>query len=409
MSPETQSYHFEKEIRTPAGQVYDAFTNSSVLRQWLSDIVVLDAKPGGHILMAWNSGFYTAGEYLELEPNKKVVFSWMGRGEPGQTKVEVNISGKGDVTQLQLEHSGVGSGPEWDHTIEEIKEGWTSGLDNLASVLEIGEDMRFTRRPMMGIGLNDFNEEIAQVLGVPVSQGVRIDNTLEGMGAQAAGLGTNDVIVTLAGRQVNSFPDLAAALQKHRSGDKVEVLFYRGREKKSVTMTLSGRPIPAIPDTIAELAEKVRLRYAGISRDMDGFLDSVTDEEASHRPAPEEWCIKDVMAHLIHDERGTLNSIGEVVGEWEPYYNETPGNQQFRIEATRVVYPTLSELRNELKRAFEEIVELYAHLPETFRAHKSGYWRLAYLGLDSPFHYETHLEQMQAALKSARERIPRPS
>ena len=402
MSANTQSSYYEKDIHSPAAQVYQAFTNSSILRQWLSDIAVLDAKPGGHIYLAWNSGFYTAGEIVELEPNKKVVFTWHGRGEPGQTRVEVDIAAKGANAQVQLKHSGVGTGKDWDRSIEEIKEGWTSGLDNLVSVLEKGEDMRFTRRPMMGIGLNDFNEEIAQHIGVPVSQGVRIDNTMEGMGAQAAGLGTNDVIVTLAGRQVMDFPDIAAALQKHRSGDQVEVEFYRGPAKKSVTLTLSGRPLPPIPTTIAELAEKVRSRYAEINRHMDEFLDGVSDEEASHRPAPEEWCIKDVLAHLIHGERGTLNYMGEVVGEWESHYSETGGNQQFYIEATRAVYPSLLELRNELKRSFQEVVEMYTHLPEDFTAHKSGYWRLAFAGLDSPFHYDAHLEQMQAALQSAR-------
>jgi len=404
MSPNSQSYTFEKEIAATPSLVYQAFINSTHLRQWLSDIAIMDAKPGGHIYMVWNSGFYTAGEFVELEPNKKVVFTWLGRGEPAQTKVEVNIFDKGGNTRLQLKHSGVGTGEEWKNVISEIQSGWPSSLENLTSLLETGEDMRFTRRPMLGIGLNDFNEEIAQHLGVPVNQGVRIDNTIEGMGAHAAGLQSNDVIVEIGGSQIINYSDLTTALQKHRSGDQVEVQFYRGSEKKAITMTLSGRPIPTIPATIADLAEQMRSRYANINRDMDGFLENVSDEEASYQPSPGEWSIKDVLAHLIHGERGFQNYMGEVVGERESHYDEFPANQQFRNEATLAVYPTLSELRQELKRAFQETAELYAHLPENFPAHKSGYWRLAYTGLENPFHYQAHLEQMQAALQAARKK-----
>lgn len=111
-----------------------------------------------------------------------------------------------------------------------------------------------------------------------------------------------------------------------------------------------------------------------------------------------------MLAHLIHGECGFQNYIGEVVGEQESHYDEFPANQQFRNEATLAVYPTLSELRQELNRAFQETAELYAHLPENFPAHKSSYWRLAYAGLENPFHYQVHLKQMQAALQATREK-----
>jgi hypothetical protein len=45
-------------------------------------------------------------------------------------------------------------------------------LDNLVSVLETGEDLRFTLRPMIGIGASDFDEEIARQIGVPGNMGI---------------------------------------------------------------------------------------------------------------------------------------------------------------------------------------------------------------------------------------------
>ena len=403
MSPNNQAYTFEKEMLAPASQVYQAFTNSTFARQWLSDNAIINARPGGHIFLVWNSGFYSSGEFVELIPDKKVVFTWSGRNEPGQTRIEVDLFEKGENTQVILKHSGIGAGEEWNQMVAELQEGWASGMENLASLLETGEDLRFTRRPMLGIGLNDFNAEIAQQLGVPVNEGLRIDSTIEGMGAQTAGLQSNDVIVAMGGYKVINFSDLATVLQRHRAGDPVEVQFYRGPEKRTVTMTLSGRPMPTLANTIGELADQAKARYAQINHDIDSFLEDVSQEEAAHKPAPAEWRIMDVLAHLIYDERAIQSFIAEVVCSREPHYDEYPSNQEFTNQATIAVYPTLSAIHQELKHAFQETTELYAHLPESFLPNKQGFWRLAYSVADQPIHYQAHLDQMRSALKSARE------
>jgi uncharacterized protein YndB with AHSA1/START domain/uncharacterized damage-inducible protein DinB len=406
MPTETQSFSFEKTVTAAPDQVYRAFTNSTHLRGWLSDIAIADPRPFGRIYMAWNSGFYTNGEFVELELDRKVVFTWLGRNEPGQTRVEVMIYPQGSDSRVQLKHSGVGSGDEWAKVIEEIRTGWTASLENLAALMDTGEDLRLTRRPMMGITLNDFNEEIARRLGVPVSQGIRIDTTVEGMGAQTAGLESNDVIISMGGYKVLGFSDIANALQGHRAGDELEVQFYRGPEKKTIMMTLSGRSVPTTPATVAELAEKVRARYEEINRNLDEFLANISEEEAAHQPAPGEWSIKDVLAHLIHDERGFHNYITQVVDEHEAHYDDYPSNMQFLNDAMMSVYPTLAELRQALRHATQESVELFEHLPESFREHKGSFWRLVYAALSDPYHYIAHMEQMQAALAAARETQP---
>jgi S1-C subfamily serine protease len=64
---------------------------------------------------------------------------------------------------------------------------------------------------MLGIMLSDFNAEIAKSMGLPVSSGVRIDGTVPGMGAEAAGLQSGDVIVGMAGYPVGDFSSLTHA------------------------------------------------------------------------------------------------------------------------------------------------------------------------------------------------------
>jgi hypothetical protein len=255
---------------------------------------------------------------------------------------------------------------------------------------------------MLGITIGEFNEERARKLGVPVTEGIRLDGVVEGMGAEAAGLQSNDVIIRLAGKPIARFDELANALQHQRAGNKVEVVFYRGPDKKTITMELSRRPMPRIPWTAKELAERVSQINAGIQEQLKKFLEGVTDQEASFKPAPDEWNIKENLAHLIHSERGNQFYTAELITGFERHQDDYGDNVNPQIEATVAIYPTVEDLFEEYKRACAETVELFARLPEKFIARKGTYWRLAYGVIEDPYHFQSHLAQMQAALDAAR-------
>jgi uncharacterized protein YndB with AHSA1/START domain len=398
----TQILSFTQAVKAPPDVVYRAFTNATALREWLCDAASVLPHPGGRLYLAWNSGYYTSGEYTVTQPGEKIAFTWRGRGEPSQTEVQVSLAASDGRTLVTLEHLGLGMDDEWRKTFEEVEVGWKTGLENLASVLETGEDMRFTRRPMLGITVGDYDDERAKALGVPVAQGIRLDGTLEGMGAYAAGLQGNDVIVGMAGHPVTDYPSLTNALQKHRSGDEIEVEFFRGGEKKTVSMRLSQRPVPEIPGTAAELAKAVRPRYAEMEAELDKLLQGVSDEEASYRPAEGEWTLKENLAHLLQGERGLHFFIADLITGEERVSDGFGDNVQAQVEATVAAYPTLADLREELRHNSKETVEFLARLPESFVAEKRSYWRVAYYVLDAPYHLRGHIEQMQAAIGAAR-------
>ncbi len=245
----TQTLTFEKQVKAAPHIVYEAFTNSTSLREWFCDFASVDPRAGGRVILGWNSGFYAAGEYLEVAKNEKVALTWYGRDEPVSTRVVIQLTKLDDGTQILLEHQEVGTGPDWEATTEEIDKGWNSSLENLASVLDTGEDLRFTQRPMLGITVSDFNEQIAQQMGIPIGEGIRIDSAIDGMGASAAGLQGGDVIVSMDGKATTGFYSLSAVLSGRRAGDKVEVVFYRSAEQHTIMMELSGRPLPEIPPT----------------------------------------------------------------------------------------------------------------------------------------------------------------
>lgn len=397
------SFEFHQRVKATPAQAFFAWTNATALKEWFCDIATLDPKPGGRFYTAWNSGYYAAGEFTSIEPDQKVCFTWYGRSEPSPSLVEITLTETDDGTLIKVLHSGIGEGEEWASTREEIKSGWDDSLDNLASVLETGKDLRLVLRPMLGIGLNDFNAEVAIQLGVPVSHGVRLDTTLEGMGAQAAGLQKDDVLVSLDDEPLLDYNSLAIALQGHRAGEKVEVVFYRGAEKKSVNMELSHRRIPDIPATIAELADEFKKRRSSLLDEFDTFFAGVSENEASFKPDPHEWSIKEVLAHLIQGEQSWQQYLADLLDGQERWSDDYSGNQQPWIEATVSAYATLDNLVKEWKCCIAVSHAFLADIPADFpEKRKATYWRIAYNALDAPFHEHGHLDQMRETLKTCR-------
>ena len=359
----------EQCIKASPAQVYYAFTHAIALHEWLCDFATVAARPGGRMYLWWHGDFYSAGEYVSLEENKSVVFKWFGRGDPAPSEVAVSIEEKDGGMRITLSHT-VPDGKDWETRAKGFKAEWDSTLPNLASVLETGLDRRIFDRPMLGINISDFSPEIARALGVPVTQGTRIDSPLETMGAYKAGLRKDDVLVQFNGKPItNDFGSLVTALQGKKGGDEVEVVFYRGPEKKTVIMELSKRPVPEIPWQPAELARQVRAKYDESLAALEQCFQGVTEAEADHEPAAGEWSAKQTLAHLIQTERNWIANLDDVVGGYERLANEA--------------------------------VAFLAALPPEFVARKCSYYQAAWQMLEAQSHTFSHVEQIKSAIAAA--------
>ena len=397
----SQSATSTQFINTSSEKIYLAFTRSLLLRQWLCDFATVHPRPGGRMYLWWNGDFYSAGEYLELEQNRKVKFKWHSRVDPAPSEVTITLTPKGDGTQVSMEHT-VPDGEDWKQRLANFKQEWDSTLPNLASLLETGLDRRIYDRPMLGIQISDFNAEIAKAAGVPVTEGIRLADTIEGMGARAAGLLADDVIVEFNGKPVTiDFGSLTMALQGVKGGDIVKVVFYRGAEKHTVDMTLSKRPVWEVPSDPIELSRQARTKYDTALGLLQEVLAGVTDREASFSPAPGEWNARQVLAHLIHSERGFLANIDDLVGGFEHHIDDFGGNSTVHINATIVAYGSIEAMLGELKRLADETVAYLAALPPEFVTWKSNYRDLgtAFLYVT---HTESHVDQIRNAIHAAR-------
>jgi hypothetical protein len=264
--------------------------------------------------------------------------------------------------------------------------------------------MRIWNRPMIGIsGFSDFNAEIAEQLGVPVQEGARLDDLVDGMGAQKAGLKKNDILVEVAGKPITTdFSSFAVALQGKVGGDVVEVVFYRGPKKKTISMELSKRPEPEIPLDPEALGKLVRKIYDEAINTLEQHLEEVSERVADHKASPKDWSIKEVLAHLIHTERNWAINIAEIVGGYPRWADDWGGNIEAHIQATITAYPTVPALLDELKANITEVVALASALPKTFLERKSDYFNTAYTMINIQNHILSHIDQIDANATAAR-------
>jgi uncharacterized protein YndB with AHSA1/START domain len=397
-----QTLKIKRTIAQPPGEVYRMLTRAALLRTWLCDAAQFDARKGGRVYLYWNAGDAVTGTVTAAEPNKKVAFTWQGSGDPGLSKVIVALKGDNASTALTLAHE-VGVGKAWKAITEVMEQRWNDRLDNLKSVLETGEDLRLVRRPMLGItGMAQNDAETAAKLGVPVTSGIRIGGTVPGMGAEAAGLHADDVIVAMGKTKVQRFPQLTAALSQQKAGDTIPVAFYRGPQKHVLPMTLSRRPPVPMPATGMELAARAREMFERDDAELAQLFEGVSEEDAGCRPAPDEWSAKDVLAHIIQSERAALDFYMQVVSDSEPWFDDFDNELHARPLGLRRVFPAVPALLDELKRAEAETVAFLESLPPGYIAQKRNYWRLCQAFYFAPTHVHTHAEQIRNAIAAAR-------
>jgi len=400
METEMQAVRVSRKVKASPEAVYKAFTRDVGFREWLSDSAYTQNREGGKVLLAWNSGYAAIGSFEKLDKDKQVIFTWQDLGAPDVSQVQVDIEAEGAVSTVVVTHTGLTEGEALQERIDQIKKDWEQSLENLQSVLEDGLDLRITRRPMLGIVPDFMDDAVAKRLGLPENKGIRLGDVLDGMGAKAAGLQKDDVIVRMGEVDINTGQDLPKAIDGKFAGEPIAVGFYRAGKLQSVDMTLSGRWIPDVPPSAVGLAAELEKIYTQVLTELDEVLDGVSEDEASKPPAEGEWSAKAVVAHLTLGERDTQYYIGTLLSNDEAV--ATLINLPARIKAFLSVYPTLKDVRAELARAQKETVVMIREFPDEFVAYLPTYSRLGQGMLQGAFHPQLHFDQIRSAIEAAR-------
>ena len=92
--------------------VFAFFTDADRLIRWMGISAQVEPKPGGLLLVDVQEGYTARGQFREVVPVSRLVFTfgWEGNKEntpPGSSLVEINLSPQNGSTVLHFQHSGL--------------------------------------------------------------------------------------------------------------------------------------------------------------------------------------------------------------------------------------------------------------------------------------------------------------
>ncbi len=123
----------EQRIAAPPSTVYRYLTESDRWKLWQGADATLDARVGGLSSMIMGNGMNARGQFVELVPDKRVVFTWGWVDRPGippgSTTVEIELNATGEETLLVLTHRSI---PADEAPMQQM--GWRYYLPRLALV-----------------------------------------------------------------------------------------------------------------------------------------------------------------------------------------------------------------------------------------------------------------------------------
>jgi uncharacterized protein YndB with AHSA1/START domain len=123
----------EITIAAPADVVFAYFTDPAKHILWQGSAVQLEPRPGGRLRVEFGPGYVAAGEYLTIDPPRRLVFTWGWEEQgssvvpPGSSTVEITLTPDGESTIVRLRHSGLPIDTFAFHGA-----GWDEGLIALA-------------------------------------------------------------------------------------------------------------------------------------------------------------------------------------------------------------------------------------------------------------------------------------
>jgi uncharacterized protein YndB with AHSA1/START domain len=119
--------------------VFAYFVDPDKMVRWMGSRVELDARPGGIYTLDINAQARARGEYVEVVPPTRVVFTFGWEADqvvsPGSTTVEVTLTPDGDGTHVRLVHRGLLTA----EMREQHQHGWQHYLTRLSVAAGGGE------------------------------------------------------------------------------------------------------------------------------------------------------------------------------------------------------------------------------------------------------------------------------
>lgn len=167
-------------------------------------------------------------------------------------------------------------------------------------------------RGRLGVSIQSLSDQLAEYFGV--ENGALITSVLEDSPAQRAGLRAGDVIVGIAGKDVEGPADVMRALRDREAGP-VDLSIVRDRKARTISVELEERR--AGSGCAGAECEEWHVYWEDLSDQLGEWAERFGDEWAAHAESFEEWAkeLQKVQWTLPHVEVVPLRiGRGVVIG-----------------------------------------------------------------------------------------------
>jgi len=167
---------YQKSVLVPLGadETFALITQPDRLRRWQAITARVDLRAGGTYRWTIIPGHTACGSFIEIEPGKRVVFSWGWEDSedlpPGASTVIVTLEPADGGTLVRLVHEGLTGEQAASHA-----EGWSHYLDRLVTAASLGDagadDWAAVPQPLDAISSAEGTLAVCQLIlrGIPES------------------------------------------------------------------------------------------------------------------------------------------------------------------------------------------------------------------------------------------------
>jgi len=122
--------------------------------------------------------------------------------------------------------------------------GYAISIDSAKPVIETLIHHGYVTRPWLGVGLYTVDSFVATAKNLSVTKGALIVEVVSDSPADAAGLREGDVIISFAGKEIDTREELIQAILECQVGQRVKITFVRDKDTKTTWAQLRESPPP---------------------------------------------------------------------------------------------------------------------------------------------------------------------
>ncbi|MDX1625696.1 MAG: DegQ family serine endoprotease [Wenzhouxiangellaceae bacterium] len=196
--------------------------------------------------------------------------------------------------------------------------------NTIEQLLEYGR----VSRGYLGVGIEVINREKAEAFGLERPIGALVNRVEPGSAADRAGIEVGDVIVSVAGREVEVFSDLPPIVGSIRPGTETALTIVRDGERRTLEIELDERDEQTVadaggPDPSAEPSNALGLRVEPLTAEQlqrvegldGGVLVAAVESDRAYRAGVRRG---DVIRMINNETVRNMGDFEEIVSDVDP-------------------------------------------------------------------------------------------